>query len=411
MQRGGQDYWLHGNHNRSTTVVTNNIGLVIEKASYNDFGAATLEDGNGQPVPPGGGVGNLYLFRSLRYDPETGFYFNEKTGRYYDPSTGRYLQRSKIICDSNNDRFLPGNAYTAMANNPWSIGSGFSSRGPSPGGRMKGDYSRGFFPGAGLMSSGSWLRDDGIFYLPIPVTTTHRWNLYLPLIPVTTTHRWNLYLSEEKGSGVFAGNSVTVPSLEDATGKDANVGGLNGGQAAISSTGKMVTVPNYPNYQAGWGYINGGGGEPGVFSGPISSTGQRVIIEVIEKLNSNYYGSPGNNVQTFPNEMWQGGGARLGGRDIQNFGGRRIELDDGWNFTADTWLESRVYNFNVWNDNKFGTMTVPSSSGGVFDWEMDPLGFGSRLRNGGPAAISSTGKMVTVPSLSSVWADATTHTD
>ena len=99
---GGPDsYYLHQNARGDVVAVSDETGVCVEKARFDDFG-----------VPETGStVGNPYLFQGRWYDEETGLY--EFRHRIYDPHTGRFLQRDPVL-DSEN----LGNPYAFVGHGP-----------------------------------------------------------------------------------------------------------------------------------------------------------------------------------------------------------------------------------------------------------------------------------------------------
>jgi RHS repeat-associated protein len=84
MQRGGQDYFYHGN-----MAVTDSNGLTVERYRYSDYGQPSFFDGSGSQLDESA-ISNPCLF-GLRHDPETGLYYSGS--RYLDPITGRFTTR------------------------------------------------------------------------------------------------------------------------------------------------------------------------------------------------------------------------------------------------------------------------------------------------------------------------------
>jgi RHS repeat-associated protein len=100
-------YYVHNDHLGAPQVLTDEVGAVVWRATYDPFGQATVNedpDGNGVVVKNNLGLAGMYA------DSETGLYYNWH--RYYDPKTGRYISSDPIG--------LAGglNTYVAVANNP-----------------------------------------------------------------------------------------------------------------------------------------------------------------------------------------------------------------------------------------------------------------------------------------------------
>jgi RHS repeat-associated protein len=113
MQRGGTDFYYHGDEQHSVVAVTDAGGNVVERYAYEDYGTPTVFDATGM-VLPGTGVGNPYLFTGRRYDPETGWYYYRS--RYLDPLAGRFATRDTLGLWG--DPASLGNTYTYAGANP-----------------------------------------------------------------------------------------------------------------------------------------------------------------------------------------------------------------------------------------------------------------------------------------------------
>jgi len=84
-------YYIHNDHLGTPQTMTNTAGAVVWRATYDPFGAATVDedvDGDGQKV-------TLNLrFPGQYFDKETGLLYNYF--RTYDPATGRYITSDPI---------------------------------------------------------------------------------------------------------------------------------------------------------------------------------------------------------------------------------------------------------------------------------------------------------------------------
>ena len=98
-------YYLHQNARGDVVALTDDFGALVEKTTFQAFGAPDRSSS----------VGNPYLLQGRRLDPETGFYYFRN--RYYDPDTGRFVQRDPVW-DAGN----VGNQYTFVGNGPVSRG-------------------------------------------------------------------------------------------------------------------------------------------------------------------------------------------------------------------------------------------------------------------------------------------------
>jgi RHS repeat-associated protein len=127
----GQGHYYHCDDSGNTVAMTDAGGNVVERYEYGDYGAPSITDGSGTPLPESA-IGNPYLFNGRRYDPETGWYVYGT--RYLDPKAGRYVTRSieRVDIDGmeGDDSLFGlrggglGNAYTYAGNNPWSTSGG-----------------------------------------------------------------------------------------------------------------------------------------------------------------------------------------------------------------------------------------------------------------------------------------------
>lgn len=127
--RGTNTFFYHSDDSGNVFALTDSLGVVVERYEYGDFGEPEFFDGAGASIPQSE-VGNPYLFNGLRYDSESGCYWDtQKTDDYaspvkwvlhkagtnplrlLDPRTGRFLTRSQP--DGS------GNAYGFAGNNPW----------------------------------------------------------------------------------------------------------------------------------------------------------------------------------------------------------------------------------------------------------------------------------------------------
>ena len=94
------DLYHHRNQLGSVMDLTLADGTVVESYRYDAYGAPTIHDAVGAPVPAPPS-GNRFLFSGREHDPETGLYHYR--ARTFDPETGTFLQEDPIgLVDSVN---------------------------------------------------------------------------------------------------------------------------------------------------------------------------------------------------------------------------------------------------------------------------------------------------------------------
>ncbi len=142
MTRGGQEYFFHADDLGSIRKVTNASGSVVEQYKYEDYGGVQVFGPPPINAPlPGSQIGNPFLFKSYRLDPESGFYttnfveLNDRetsTGTLHDPGGSVAGPRAVgLYLDSRSGRSTArqgtqgeqgesslGNGYTYSGNNP-----------------------------------------------------------------------------------------------------------------------------------------------------------------------------------------------------------------------------------------------------------------------------------------------------
>jgi YD repeat-containing protein len=96
MRRAGQDYYFHTDDQGNVLALSGATGGVVERCDYDDYGAVTFLTSDGYPTAAtSSAIGNAYLWRGLRLDPETGLH-NDDGGGYFEPQTGRYILRAGV---------------------------------------------------------------------------------------------------------------------------------------------------------------------------------------------------------------------------------------------------------------------------------------------------------------------------
>lgn len=83
-------YWVNSNHLYSVACVTNSAGAVVERYSYNAFGAQGIKNGTGVVIGKSG-VGLSRGFTSYTMDGESGLYYAR--ARMFSAKSGRFISR------------------------------------------------------------------------------------------------------------------------------------------------------------------------------------------------------------------------------------------------------------------------------------------------------------------------------
>jgi RHS repeat-associated protein len=109
--------YYHQDGNNNVVALTDATGNVVERYTYDVFGAPTITDGSGNVLATSAS-GNRYLFTGREYVFQLGLY--DYRNRVYSPSLGRFLQTDPI-------RFNGGdwNIYRYVGNNPTGFVDGF----------------------------------------------------------------------------------------------------------------------------------------------------------------------------------------------------------------------------------------------------------------------------------------------
>jgi RHS repeat-associated protein len=100
----GSNFYYHGDHLGSTSVVTDESGAQSEKVNYYPYGSLKERIGEG----------STYLFTDQEFDSESGLYYYD--ARYYNPELTRFTQPDTIMQDVYNPQNL--NKYAYVLNNP-----------------------------------------------------------------------------------------------------------------------------------------------------------------------------------------------------------------------------------------------------------------------------------------------------
>lgn len=94
MDRGGQRYYYHDDSLGSPEALTNSSGNVVERMTFDAYGAPQFTNAAFTPTGTTSSVGNPFLYTAQRLDPETGLYYYRN--RYYSPSLGRFIERDPV---------------------------------------------------------------------------------------------------------------------------------------------------------------------------------------------------------------------------------------------------------------------------------------------------------------------------
>ena len=101
MERGGESYYYHADHQRSIRLLTDSNGSVVNSYSYDSYGRRLAVEEV---------VANPFTYTGREYDDESGLYHYR--ARYYDPQTGRFLSQDPLglaTAGSNRYQYVRGN--------------------------------------------------------------------------------------------------------------------------------------------------------------------------------------------------------------------------------------------------------------------------------------------------------------
>ena len=104
VDNNNKKFFYHPDHLGSTTLVTNELGEVVENISYYPFGEVLVGDNK-----------ERFLYTGQEWDRESELLYYG--ARYYDPELARFLQADSIKPDIYNPQSLNGYSYTL--NNPY----------------------------------------------------------------------------------------------------------------------------------------------------------------------------------------------------------------------------------------------------------------------------------------------------
>jgi RHS repeat-associated protein len=126
---GPEDYYYLTDDMFNVMALVDDTGAVVECYEYSDYGSPTYMDASWTTLGAAASdYDNPYLFTGRRYDNETAWY-NYRT-RYYDPFTGKCTIRDTI--GTWGDPRTLGNAYSYVANNPFSLLDAYGFQGAQP---------------------------------------------------------------------------------------------------------------------------------------------------------------------------------------------------------------------------------------------------------------------------------------
>ena len=86
-------YYTHSNHLYSVAAVTNSVGAVVERYSYNAYGVPTIKNSANATIAKSV-VGNDRGFTGFKLDNESGLYFARE--RMYSAKLGRFISRDPL---------------------------------------------------------------------------------------------------------------------------------------------------------------------------------------------------------------------------------------------------------------------------------------------------------------------------
>jgi RHS repeat-associated protein len=113
MDRAAQSYYYHDDSLGSIEALTDASGNIIERTTYDAYGAPQFTDASFVPSGTTSLVGNPFLFTAQRLDSETGLYYYRN--RHYNPTTGRFVERDPIGIWT--DPRNLGNSFSYVGNN------------------------------------------------------------------------------------------------------------------------------------------------------------------------------------------------------------------------------------------------------------------------------------------------------
>jgi RHS repeat-associated protein len=109
MDRSAQKYYYSHDALGSVTEITDNMGNVVEKYTYDAYGTPVIRNAAGT-ILTASTITNPHMFTGRRLDPETNLFYYRN--RVYSPTIGRFLQKDPI------GYFDSMNLFTYVENNP-----------------------------------------------------------------------------------------------------------------------------------------------------------------------------------------------------------------------------------------------------------------------------------------------------
>jgi len=97
--------WLLGDHLGSTSMATDDTGILVSEARYSAFGEIRYDSGT---------MTTDYLYTGQRQEAEIGLYYYG--ARWYDPAIGRFIQADSVVPNPGSAKGFDRYAYTF--NNP-----------------------------------------------------------------------------------------------------------------------------------------------------------------------------------------------------------------------------------------------------------------------------------------------------
>ena len=109
-------YYIHTDAIGSTTAITDSSGNIVERVSYDVYGAPTFTDALGQTLKKST-IRNTTLFQGREYDYDLALY--NYRARYFDPTMGRFLQTDPLGYQDSMNLYQGMNMNPVNFGDPW----------------------------------------------------------------------------------------------------------------------------------------------------------------------------------------------------------------------------------------------------------------------------------------------------